>query len=97
MFGDGEAPPSGTISTITKAAGPIIDRLWSRAPRAGGLVPTRSVPTSSSYPRPTRPLMGIFDIIQMAPSRSEVKYFAWGLGVATVAALLVAASRRSSR
>lgn len=54
MFGNGEAPPTATVSPMTKAVGPVLDRLWSRAPRSGGVpVPTRTVPTSS-YPRPTR-------------------------------------------
>ena len=59
MFGNGEAPPTATIAP-TKGVGPVLDRLWSRAPRAGGggLVPTRPVPTSSPYPRPQRPLGG---------------------------------------
>lgn len=56
MFGNGEAPPTATVSPMTKAVGPIIDRLWSRAPRSGAIVPSRPVPASSGYPRPTRPL-----------------------------------------
>lgn len=54
MFGNGEAPPTATVSPVTKAVGPVLDRLWSRAPRGGGgLIPTRPVP-ASAYPRPTR-------------------------------------------
>lgn len=57
MFGNGEAPPTATVSPMRKAVGPVLDRLWSRAPRSGGgLVPTRPVPTSSPYPRPTKHL-----------------------------------------
>lgn len=57
MFGNGEAPPTATVSPATRAVGPVLDRLWSRAPRSGGgLVPTRPVPTSSPYPRPTKHL-----------------------------------------
>lgn len=53
MFGNGESPPTATVSPMTRAVGPVLDRLWSRAPRGGVPVPTRTVPTSS-YPRPTR-------------------------------------------
>jgi len=102
-LGNGEPPPTGTLSTVTKAFGPVLDRLWSRAPRSGGgLVPTRPVPTSPDS-RPTRPGLGLGNIVDYVrvlsslPSRGEVTYFAWGFGVATVGALLIAFSRRSPR
>lgn len=51
----GEAPGSGNVAPAPKAAGPVIDRVWSRPPRSDAPAPSRPVPTGSRQ-WPTRPL-----------------------------------------
>ena len=95
MFGNGEVPPTATISTVPRGFGPMIDQLWSRAPRSGTPVPVRTVPTTL-YPRPTRPLTGIFDYLPM--TRDSAIVFAAGFGIGLLSAAVIGtAIRRGSR
>ena len=97
MFGNGEVPPTATIATVPRGFGPVIDRLWSRAPRSGTPVPVRTVPTTT-YPRPTRPLTGIFDYLPMPRVGSAMGFvFAAGFGIGLLSAAVIgAAIRRGS-